>query len=46
MTPATPATVRSEWLTQMSIEIANESGTAVDEAALAALARYVLDRER
>lgn len=46
MTLATPATVRSEWLTQMSIEIANESGTAVDEAALAALARYVLDTLR
>lgn len=30
----------------MSIEIANESGTAVDEAALAALARHVLDAMR
>lgn len=28
----------------MSIDIANESGVAVDEAALAALARYVLDQ--
>jgi probable rRNA maturation factor len=30
----------------MSVEIANESGEEVDEAALAALARYVLDRMR
>ena len=30
----------------MSIEIANESGVAVDEAALAALARHVLDGMR
>jgi probable rRNA maturation factor len=30
----------------MSIEIANESGTSVDEAALAALARHVLDAMR
>lgn len=30
----------------MSIEIANESGIAVDEARLAALARYVLDELR
>ncbi len=30
----------------MSIEIANESGAAVDEAALAALARHVLDGMR
>ena len=30
----------------MSIEIANESGVAVDEAALAALARHVLDAMR
>src|SRR5262250_2258080 len=30
----------------MSIEIANESGFAVDEPALAALARYVLDEMR
>jgi probable rRNA maturation factor len=30
----------------MSIEIANESGTTVDEAALAALARHVLDQLR
>jgi probable rRNA maturation factor len=30
----------------MSIEIANESGYAVDEPALAALARYVLDQMR
>ena len=30
----------------MSIEIANESGFAVDESALAALARYVLDEMR
>jgi probable rRNA maturation factor len=30
----------------MSIEIANESGTEVDEAALAALARHVLDSLR
>lgn len=30
----------------MSIEIANESGFAVDEQALAALARYVLDEMR
>lgn len=30
----------------MSIEIANESGTAVDEASLAALARHVLDSMR
>jgi probable rRNA maturation factor len=30
----------------MSIEIANESGFAVDEPALAALARYVLDQMR
>ncbi|HEY5986148.1 MAG TPA: rRNA maturation RNase YbeY [Streptosporangiaceae bacterium] len=27
----------------MSVEVANESGTSVDESALAALARYVLD---
>jgi probable rRNA maturation factor len=30
----------------LSIEIANESGTAVDEAALASLARHVLDEMR
>jgi probable rRNA maturation factor len=30
----------------MSIEVANESGFAVDESALAALARYVLDEMR
>ena len=30
----------------MSIEIANESGVAVDEAELAALARHVLDEMR
>lgn len=30
----------------MSIDIANESGAAVDEAALAALARYALDQMR
>ena len=30
----------------MSIEVANESGIAVDEPALAALARYVLDAMR
>ena len=30
----------------MSIEIANESGVAVDEADLAALARHVLDGMR
>ena len=30
----------------MSIEIANESGVEVDEAALAALARHVLDELR
>jgi probable rRNA maturation factor len=30
----------------MSIEIANESGTAVDEDALGSLARFVLDRMR
>ena len=30
----------------MSIEIANESGVAVDEADLAALARHVLDEMR
>ena len=30
----------------MSVEIANESGVAVDEARLAALARYVLDGMR
>jgi len=36
VTPAAP----------MSIEIANESGFAVDEPALAALARYVLDEMR
>ena len=30
----------------MSIEVANESGIAVDEPALAALARYVLDEMR
>jgi probable rRNA maturation factor len=30
----------------MSIEIANESGTAVDEAGLAAVARHVLDEMR
>ena len=29
---------------QLSIDIANESGAAVDEAALAALARFVLDQ--
>ncbi len=46
MNPVTPATTRTERLAQMSIEIANESGTAVDEAALAALARHVLDAMR
>ena len=30
----------------MSIEIANESGVSVDEAALAGLARHVLDEMR
>ena len=30
----------------MSIEIRNESGVAVDEAGLAALARHVLDQMR
>ena len=31
---------------RMSIEVANESGVPVDEEALAALARFVLDRIR
>jgi len=34
------------WAAPMSIEVANESGCAVDEPALAALARYVLDQMR
>jgi probable rRNA maturation factor len=46
VTRVTPAIARHEQLTRMSIEIANESGTAVDEAALAALARHVLDAMR
>jgi probable rRNA maturation factor len=32
--------------TRMSVEINNESGTPVDEPALAALARFILDRMR
>lgn len=39
-------TARSERPPGMSIEIANESGTSVDEAALAALAQHVLDTMR
>ncbi len=42
----TPVTVLSERPPGMSIEIANESGVGVDEPALAALARYVLDTMR
>lgn len=44
--PLTPVTVLNERPPGMSIEIANESGVSVDEAALAALARYVLDTMR
>src|SRR5487761_730928 len=44
--PAGPAPVRSDRQSPMSIEIANESGIGVDEPALAALARYVLDAMR
>src|SRR6516225_6322534 len=45
-TPAARASGLSSAGAPMSIEIANESGFAVDEPALAALARYVLDEMR
>src|SRR5215469_2817997 len=45
-TPAVPASGPSDRGGLMSIEIANESGMSVDEPALAALARFVLDELR
>src|SRR5690348_784479 len=41
--PAPQASVPSDGRAAMSIEVANESGVSVDEPALAALARHVLD---
>src|SRR5215469_7106011 len=45
-TPVAPASGPSDRDGLMSIEIANESGMSVDEHALAALARFVLDELR
>ncbi len=44
--PGAPASGPSDRAGRMSIEIRNESGVSVDEPALAALARYVLDEMR
>jgi len=44
--PGDPASGPSDAVLPMSIEIRNESGVSVDEPALAALARYVLDEMR
>src|SRR5690348_13565798 len=44
--PAPQASVPSDGRAAMSIEVANESGVGVDEPALAALARHVLDELR
>ena len=44
--PGDPASGPSDRAGRMSIEIRNESGVSVDEPALAALARYVLDEMR
>jgi probable rRNA maturation factor len=44
--PGDPASGPSDAALPMSIEIRNESGVSVDEPALAALARYVLDEMR
>ena len=44
--PGDPASGPSDQARRMSIEIRNESGVSVDEPALAALARHVLDEMR
>ena len=44
--PGDPASGPSDQAGRMSIEIRNESGVSVDEPALAALARHVLDEMR
>ena len=44
--PGDPASGLSDRAARMSIEIRNESGFSVDEPALAALARHVLDEMR
>lgn len=44
--PGVPASGPSDLAERMSVEIRNESGVSVDEPALAALARYVLDELR